>query len=87
MSSLPCSVRLFGLSTCVHCSRAKAFLEEHQVPLDCVYLDKLEGEKRSEVIEEVRHYNPKLSFPTIVCADGKVVVGFKEEALKEALAL
>lgn len=82
-----CSVRLFALSTCVHCKNTRRFLEEHNVDVDCVYVDTLQGDERKQVVEEVKKHNPKLSFPTVVCANGKVVVGFREDELKEALSL
>lgn len=47
-------------------------------------MDLLEGERREEIINEVRKYNPDLSFPTILIGD-KVIVGFKEKEIEEAL--
>ena len=82
------TVCLYGLSTCVHCRHAREFLEANKVIFDCVYVDRLEGEERSKTIAVVKGHNPRISFPTIVLDEGaKVLVGFKEEDLKEALEL
>ena len=81
-------VKLFGLSTCVHCRHAREFLEEHNVTFECVYVDKLEGEERKSTMDEVRKYNPRLSFPTLIFSGSDVVViGFKKEDIIEALHL
>jgi hypothetical protein len=41
---------------------------------------------RAAILEDVRKFNPKCSFPTIIIGD-TVVVGFKEREIKEALGL
>ncbi|NYB27043.1 MAG: glutaredoxin family protein [Methanobacteriaceae archaeon] len=77
---------LFALSTCQWCRKTRLLLEELEVDFSYIYVDLLEGEERSEIIEEVKKYNPQLSFPTLVLDDGEVIVGFNEEGIKEALA-
>jgi glutaredoxin len=49
-------------------------------------VDLLAHEERSAILEDVKKLNPKCSFPTIVIG-GKVIVGFKEKEIKEALGL
>ena len=77
---------LFALSTCQWCRKTRLLLEELEVDFSYIYVDLLEGEERSEIIEEVKKYNPQLSFPTLVLDDGEVIVGFNDEGIKEALA-
>ena len=81
-----CDVKLYALSTCIHCKNTKEFLSGCGVDYKCIDVDKLTGEERQKVIEEVKSYNPLCSFPTIVIGD-KVIVGFREDELKEALNL
>lgn len=82
------SVLMYGLSTCIHCKHAREFLEARQVSCDYVYVDLAEGEKRSAVLEEIKKYNPRLSFPTLIIDGGShVIIGFKPEAITEALEL
>ncbi len=78
-------VMLFALSTCGWCRKAKAFFDEHEVQYDYVYVDQLQGEKREQVMAEVKRWNPALSFPTIVFDGRTVVVGFQEDRLHELL--
>lgn len=74
----------YGLSTCPYCRRAKEYLDEHKIPYELHFVDLLEGEERSEIVDKVRGYNPALSFPTIVifkdAGKPKVYVGFTDAA-------
>jgi glutaredoxin-like protein NrdH len=79
-------VKLYTLSTCSHCKATKQFLNECSVKFEFEDVDTLEGEERKAIIEEVKRLNPKCSFPTIIIGD-KVIVGFKEDEIREALGL
>jgi glutaredoxin-like protein NrdH len=79
-------IKIFTLSTCSHCKAAKKFLNDHEVEYDFIDVDLLEGEYRQDAIDEVREYNPNLSFPTIIIEE-KVIIGFREDELKEVLDL
>ncbi len=78
--------KLYTLSTCMHCSATKRFLKEHGIDFDYVDVDKLEGKEREKVRTEVMKLSGGLRFPTIVVGD-KVIVGFYEDKLKEALGI
>ena len=80
------NVKIYSLSTCSHCKSTKKLLSECTVEYDFVDVDLLEGEERKAILEDVRNFNPKCSFPTIVIG-GKVSVGYKEDDIKEALGL
>jgi len=79
-------IKLFALSTCGHCRHTREFLDNNNVKYDCVEVDHTSGGEREAVIEEVKKYNPHVSFPTLVIGD-KVIVGFRENEIKEALGL
>jgi len=77
-------VKVYALSTCIHCRNAKKYLDECGVKYQCVHVDELSGDERKQIVQEVKGYNPAVSFPTIVIKD-KVVVGFNKEKIDEAL--
>ena len=79
--------KFFALSTCVHCRHAREFLEKHHVPFECIYVDQKEGTDREQVLNEVRHYNPLLSFPVLVFSDGAVIVGYRPDEISRELNL
>jgi glutaredoxin len=51
-----------------------------------VDVDLLEGDERKAILEDIKKLNPKCSFPTIIIGDS-VIVGYKEDQIKEALGL
>lgn len=77
-------VKVYALSTCIHCKNAKAYLDECGVNYDCVHVDLLTGQERKDMIEEVRRHNASVSFPTLVIGSD-VVVGFNKDKIDEAL--
>lgn len=79
-------VVLYALSTCGWCRKTRLLLEDLQVEFNYIYVDLLEGEERSDIIEQVKKWNPQLSFPTLVINKEKTIVGFNEEGIREALA-
>lgn len=79
-------VRIYTLSTCSHCKSTKKFLTDHGIAYNCTDVDLLSGDERKETIEEVKKYNPACSFPTILIGE-KVIVGFNEPAIREALGI
>ncbi len=81
-----CDIKLYALSTCIHCRNAKDFLNECGINYDCVDVDTLEGGERREIVEEIKKSNPNCSFPMLIIGN-KVIIGFKKEEIKEALNL
>ena len=79
-------VRMYTLSTCSHCKATKTFLNDCAVEYDFTDVDLLHGEERAAILEDVKRWNPRCSFPTIIIGD-KVIVGYKEDEIKEALGL
>jgi len=59
---------------------------EHAVAHEFTDVDLLAGDARKSTLDEVRKYNPGCSFPTILVGE-KVIIGFNEKALREALGL
>ena len=84
MSDRP--IKLYALSTCSHCRNTKKLLDDNQVTYECMEVDLTHGEERQALLDEVTKYNPSRSFPTLVIGD-KVVVGFRENEIKEILGL
>jgi glutaredoxin-like protein NrdH len=79
-------IKMYTISTCIHCKAAKRFMKEHNIPHEFTDVDLLDREAKRAVLAEVRKFNERLSYPTIVIGD-RVIVGYKEDELKEALGL
>jgi glutaredoxin-like protein NrdH len=79
-------IKIYSLSTCIHCKATKKLLNECSVQYDFVDVDLTSGDERTSVIEDIKKFNPELTFPTIIIGD-EVIIGFKEARIRQALGL
>lgn len=75
----------YTISTCVWCKKTKKWLNDNNYEYQYIDVDLLEGEEKNRVHEDVRKFNERLSFPTVVIDNEIVIVGHDSEKLKEAL--
>jgi len=78
-------ILLYALSTCGWCKKTKELLNKLGVEYSYIYVDLVKDSKKDKVINEVKKFNPRNSFPTIVINDKKCIVGYKEDEIREAL--
>ena len=78
-------IMLYALSTCGWCRKTKELLNELGVEYEYIYVDLLEDKDEDTAMEEVKKWNPRRSFPTLII-DDKCIVGFREEEIREALS-
>jgi glutaredoxin len=79
------NIKLFGLSTCIWCKKTKELLDKIGCEYEYIYIDQLGEEDKQNAIKEVRKWNPRSSFPTVVINNNKCIIGFKEDKIREAL--
>jgi len=77
--------KIWALSTCIHCRRARQLLDELGADCEIREVDKLSGSAREAALAEMVRHNPERSFPTILIGN-EVIVGFRPERIREALA-
>jgi glutaredoxin len=82
-------VKGYFLSTCGWCKKTKRLLDENEVDYEYEYVDLLSPSEKARALAEVSEYNPARSFPTVVVDNDhtEVVVGFREDRLREVLGL
>jgi glutaredoxin-like protein NrdH len=78
---------VYTLSTCGWCRRVKRFLDELGVEYCYVEVDNEKGAERETTSRELKKWNPRLSFPTIVINGEQCIIGFKEDEIRKALNL
>lgn len=76
---------LYDLTTCRHCARLQEFLTLHGIEYNDVVVDRYIGKARKQIVEKLKSYNPRASFPTAVFPDGTVIVGYRETLLLEVI--
>lgn len=80
-------LKLYALSTCGHCKKTKEFLSESEVSYDYIYVDLLSPDETEKVYSEMKKYNPRGSFPTLLIDGKDVIVGSRIDEIKEALGI
>ena len=80
-------IMLYALSTCGWCKKTKDLLNELGLEYSYIFVDQVDEKEKDKVMDDMRRWNPRSSFPTIVINDEKCVVGYKEDEIKEALGL
>lgn len=83
---MPQPVKMYTLSTCSHCKATKTFLDKCKVKYEFTDVDLVNVAERAAILQDVKKWNPRCSFPTIIIGD-KVIVGYREDEIKEALGL
>jgi glutaredoxin len=78
-------VRLFALSTCPNCKNVKRLLEKYSIEYEDIEVDALESGEQWLMSKELKKYNPKATYPTLVVEE--VLTEIDEESLKKALEL
>jgi glutaredoxin-like protein NrdH len=78
-------IKIYALSTCPWCKKAKQLLDSQGVDYYFTDVDMLTGDERNQAMDVVKKWNPSASFPTIVINDNRCIVGFREDEIKEAI--
>jgi glutaredoxin len=79
-------VKLYTLSTCPWCRKAKQFFSDKCVPFDYVDVDLLEGEEQDKITDEVFKISGSLQYPVVVI-DDQVVTGFNPSRYEDILGM
>jgi glutaredoxin len=80
-------IMLYALSTCGWCKKTKKFLKSLGVEYRYVDVDLLDQDEKKKIDAEVNRWNPNRNFPMTVINNNKCIVGYQEDAIKEALHL
>jgi glutaredoxin len=79
-------VMLYALSTCGWCRMTRELLTNIGIEFSYVYVDLLSGDELSKVTGELHKFNTKNSFPTLVIDNKKVIIGYRDDEIMEALS-
>ena len=77
---------LYALSTCGWCRKTKKLLGSIGLAYDYIDVDLLDEKTSDEVDNEMRKWNPKGTYPTIVIDKKETIAGFDDEKIKELAA-
>jgi len=80
------TLKLMGLTTCSFCRKAKEFLDEHDFDYEYLYLDKIDPDEKKRLKEEfAKNFDKRMSYPTLIINDKKILTGFIRIAWEQEL--
>ena len=79
-------VKMYTLSTCPWCARAKKFFKEKKIPVECVEYDLVSPKEQEKIMAEMKQHGGGNSFPFVMIG-GDAVEGFDPERFTELLGL
>lgn len=74
-------VTVYGTKTCPWCRKIREFLEKHKIKFKDVHV-----EDNKKAAEEMTEKSGQQGVP-VIDVDGKIIVGYDVEKLKEALKI
>lgn len=77
-------IKLWTLSTCGWCRKTKSLLNELEVSYLYVDVDLLGFDDKIKAKAELKKFNPRVSYPTVVI-DGEAVIGFDKDKIIEKI--
>ena len=80
-------VLLYALSTCVWCKRTKKFLADKDITYEYIDVDLCSREDREAVRRDILDKGGRVTYPTLIINDKKIIHGFHEEDFKKALEI
>lgn len=80
-------VLMYALSTCVWCKRTKKFLTDKEVEFEYVDVDLCEEEDKEKIRKDILKRGGNLTYPTIIVDGKRLITGYSEDEIKEALEL
>ena len=78
-------ILIYALSTCVWFGKTKQLLKDMGVEYSYIDVDLLEGDEKKKIEDEMKKWNPRCSFPTLVINNKKCIVGYKEDEIRQEL--
>jgi glutaredoxin len=79
------TVFIYTLSTCGWCKRTKKFLKDKGVEYEFVDVDLCSAEDLKKIRTDITNRGAEMNFPLIIIDDNKLIVGFREDEIEEAL--
>ncbi len=77
---------LYTLSTCIWCKKTKALLNELKVRYDYIDVDLLDEREKDTALEELKKWNPRCTFPSLVVNNKECIIGYDEKRIREVLS-
>lgn len=79
------NVFLYALSTCAWCKKTKKYLKDKGIEFEFVDVDLCSEEDLKKIKVDIAKRGAEMNFPLVIIDDKKLIVGFREDEIEEAL--
>mgnify|MGYP006270133573 CR=1 FL=1 len=80
-------VLIYALSTRAWCKKTKNFLKDNNVEYEYVDVDLCDDEDHEKIRNDILRRGGPISYPTIIVDDRKLITGYSESEIKEAIEI
>jgi len=80
-----CDIKVYALSTCIWCKKAKTFFESNNICYSFIYVDSLDQTEQDDIEAMLGEHTGLISYPIIFAEGHDVIVGYSEKKLKKLL--
>lgn len=80
-------VLMYAISTCAWCKKTKKFLKDNGIEYEFIDVDLCSEEDRDKIRQDIIRRGGPLSYPTLIINDKKLITGYSEAEIKEALEI
>jgi glutaredoxin-like protein NrdH len=80
-------VLMYGLSTCAWCRLTKKFLNQNNIEYEYVDVDLCNEQDKEKIRQEILSRGGRLSYPAIIIDDKRLINGYYEDRIMEALGI
>jgi glutaredoxin-like protein NrdH len=80
-------VLMYALSTCAWCKKTKKLLKDNNVEFEYVDVDLTNDEDHEKIRNDIIRRGGSLNYPTLIVDNKKLISGYSEDEIKEALEI
>jgi glutaredoxin-like protein NrdH len=80
-------VIVYALSTCVWCKKTKQLLKDSEIEFEYADIDLCTPKEQEEIRSDIKKHGGNIGFPTLIIDEKKIITGFRENEIKEALGI
>ena len=81
------SVKMYTISTCIWCKKAKQFMKDHNIEHTYVDVDLCEKDDREKIRQDILSRGGQLVYPVIIVDDQIIINKFHVKKIREALEI
>jgi glutaredoxin-like protein NrdH len=80
-------VLIYALSTCAWCKKTKQLMNDNNIEYEYIDIDLCNSKEQEEIKKDITKRGGSIGFPCIIIDNKKLITGFREDKIREALEL